>query len=98
MCGRFAADPSSSRTHGSILGDKTRMEMLSRSPDAFVRPSPTCGNLGGIAQTTNEAVTLVEAGGYPVVLVETVGLGQVRLWPATRLRRAPALALACVQR
>ena len=70
------SDPSSSRTGGSILGDKTRMTYLSRSPSAFVRPSPTSGMLGGIAQHTNEVVLLVEAAGFDIVLVETVGLGQ----------------------
>lgn len=69
-------DPSSSLTGGSILGDKTRMTELSRHERAFVRPSPSRGTLGGIASYTNDAVTLCQAAGYDLVLVETVGLGQ----------------------
>jgi LAO/AO transport system kinase len=72
----LAVDPSSTRSGGSILGDKTRMELLSRSPDAFVRPSPTRGSLGGVARRTREALLLCEAAGFDVVLVETVGVGQ----------------------
>ncbi|KAF1784643.1 P-loop containing nucleoside triphosphate hydrolase [Phytophthora cactorum] len=72
----LAIDPSSSRSGGSILGDKTRMEKLSNDPNAFVRPSPTRGTLGGVAQHTNEIVLLCEAGGYDIILVESVGLGQ----------------------
>jgi LAO/AO transport system kinase len=72
----LAVDPSSERTGGSILGDKTRMNALSAHPDAFVRPSPTSGTLGGVARATREAITLVEAAGFDVVLVETVGVGQ----------------------
>lgn len=72
----IAVDPSSTRTHGSILGDKTRMDYLSQHPQAFIRPSPTKGRLGGIAQHTNEVVLLCEAAGYNMVFVETVGLGQ----------------------
>ncbi len=72
----LAVDPSSSRSGGSILGDKTRMERLTRSPDAFVRPSPTRGTLGGVARRTREAILLCEAAGFDVVLVETVGVGQ----------------------
>lgn len=71
-----AIDPSSSRTGGSILGDKTRMTELSRHPHAFVRPSPTSGALGGVAQHTHDVILLCEGGGYDIVLVETVGLGQ----------------------
>lgn len=71
-----AVDPSSSRSGGSILGDKTRMEELARADRAFVRPSPTRGALGGIARDTSDVVLLCEAGGYSTVLVETVGLGQ----------------------
>ncbi len=71
-----AVDPSSTRTGGSILGDKTRMTELSRNPNAFVRPAPTRGALGGVAEHTNDVVLLTEAAGYDVVLVETVGLGQ----------------------
>ena len=72
----LAVDPSSTRTGGSILGDKTRMERLSVDPDAFIRPSPTSGTLGGVAAATREAIVIVEAAGYDVVLVETVGVGQ----------------------
>lgn len=72
----IAIDPSSSRTHGSILGDKTRMAQLSVNQNAFVRPSPTKGRLGGIAQHTNDVVLLCEAAGFDTVFVETVGLGQ----------------------
>jgi LAO/AO transport system kinase len=72
----LAVDPSSSRTGGSILGDKTRMEELSRRPDAFIRPSPTGGTLGGVARRTREAMLLCEAAGFDVVIVETVGVGQ----------------------
>ncbi len=72
----LAVDPSSTRSGGSILGDKTRMEQLTRSPDAFVRPSPTGGTLGGVARRTREAMLLCEAAGFDVVLVETVGVGQ----------------------
>ena len=71
-----AIDPSSSRTGGSILGDKTRMTLLSREPRAFVRPSPTRGTLGGLAQHTNDVILLCEAAGHDVVIIETVGLGQ----------------------
>jgi LAO/AO transport system kinase len=71
-----AVDPSSSRYGGSILGDKTRMPELARHPDAYVRPSPTRGALGGLAEHTNDVILLCEGGGYDVVLVETVGLGQ----------------------
>ncbi|KAL3667181.1 hypothetical protein V7S43_008116 [Phytophthora oleae] len=72
----LAIDPSSSRSGGSILGDKTRMEKLSNDPNAFVRPSPSRGTLGGVAQHTNDIVLLCEAGGYDIILVESVGLGQ----------------------
>jgi LAO/AO transport system kinase len=72
----LAVDPSSTRTRGSILGDKTRMPVLSNDPAAFVRPSPTAGTLGGVARRTRETMVLVEAAGYDVVLVETVGVGQ----------------------
>jgi LAO/AO transport system kinase len=72
----LAVDPSSTRSGGSILGDKTRMEELTRSPDAFVRPSPTGGTLGGVARRTREVLLLCEAAGFDVVLVETVGVGQ----------------------
>ncbi|MFJ8964858.1 methylmalonyl Co-A mutase-associated GTPase MeaB [Lentzea sp. NPDC102401] len=72
----LAVDPSSTRTGGSILGDKTRMQRLSVNQDAFIRPSPTSGTLGGVAQATRETIVLVEAAGFDVVLVETVGVGQ----------------------
>src|SRR3954469_15232496 len=72
----LAVDPSSTRTGGSILGDKTRMARLAVDPAAYIRPSPTSGTLGGVAQATRETIVLVEAAGYDVVLVETVGVGQ----------------------
>ncbi|TYC01231.1 methylmalonyl Co-A mutase-associated GTPase MeaB [Micromonospora sp. WP24] len=72
----LAVDPSSTRTGGSILGDKTRMARLATDPAAFIRPSPTAGTLGGVAKATREAIVVVEAAGYDVVLVETVGVGQ----------------------
>lgn len=72
----LAIDPSSSRTGGSILGDKTRMFYLSNDPNAFVRPSPSRGTLGGVAQHTNDIVLLCEAAGYDIILVESVGVGQ----------------------
>ena len=72
----LAVDPSSARTGGSILGDKTRMERLSRDPLAFIRPSPAARELGGVARRTREAVALCEAAGFDVVLIETVGVGQ----------------------
>ncbi|MFF7455615.1 methylmalonyl Co-A mutase-associated GTPase MeaB [Kitasatospora sp. NPDC008115] len=72
----LAVDPTSSRTGGSILGDKTRMERLAVDPNAFVRPSPTSGTLGGVAKATRESMLVMEAAGYDVVLVETVGVGQ----------------------
>lgn len=72
----LAVDPSSSLTRGSILGDKTRMQELSRAPEAFIRPSPAGDSLGGVARKTRETITLCEAAGYDVILVETVGVGQ----------------------
>ncbi|MDX1822815.1 MAG: methylmalonyl Co-A mutase-associated GTPase MeaB [Paracoccaceae bacterium] len=72
----LAVDPSSARSGGSILGDKTRMEHLSREPNAFIRPSPAQSHLGGVARRTREAVALCEAAGFDVVLIETVGVGQ----------------------
>ncbi len=72
----LAVDPSSARSGGSILGDKTRMEELSRHPSAFIRPSPSGGTLGGVARRTREAMMIVEAAGFDVVIVETVGVGQ----------------------
>ncbi|KAJ3240803.1 hypothetical protein HDU81_002656 [Chytriomyces hyalinus] len=72
----LAVDPSSARTGGSILGDKTRMTMLSRDDNAYVRPSPSRGTLGGVARNTSDAILLCEAAGYDIILVETVGVGQ----------------------
>lgn len=72
----LAVDPSSTRTGGSILGDKTRMARLSVSENAFIRPSPSAGTLGGVAAKTREAMLLCEAAGYDVIIVETVGTGQ----------------------
>jgi LAO/AO transport system kinase len=72
----LAVDPSSTRTGGSILGDKTRMARLATDPSAFIRPSPTSGTLGGVAKATRETIVLMEAAGYDTVLVETVGVGQ----------------------
>ncbi|MCV7298986.1 methylmalonyl Co-A mutase-associated GTPase MeaB [Mycobacterium barrassiae] len=72
----LAVDPSSTRTGGSILGDKTRMAKLAVHPDAYIRPSPTSGTLGGVARATRETIVLLEAAGYDVILVETVGVGQ----------------------
>ncbi|MDR1813649.1 MAG: methylmalonyl Co-A mutase-associated GTPase MeaB [Tannerella sp.] len=72
----LAIDPSSERTKGSILGDKTRMEALSREKNAFIRPSPTAGSLGGVARKTRETIILCEAAGFDTIFVETVGVGQ----------------------
>ncbi len=72
----LAIDPSSEKTKGSILGDKTRMETLCNNPMAFIRPSPSAGSLGGVARKTRETILLCEAAGYDVVIVETVGVGQ----------------------
>lgn len=72
----LAIDPSSERTKGSILGDKTRMEKLSIHPNAFIRPSPSAGSLGGVARKTRETIVLCEAAGYNNIFVETVGVGQ----------------------
>ncbi|MBP6998785.1 MAG: methylmalonyl Co-A mutase-associated GTPase MeaB [Tepidiphilus sp.] len=72
----LAVDPSSSVSGGSILGDKTRMERLSRDPRAFIRPSPSAGSLGGVAEKTRETMLVCEAAGFDVVIVETVGVGQ----------------------
>lgn len=72
----LAIDPSSERSRGSILGDKTRMEELSVDPNAFIRPSPSAGSLGGVARKTREIIVLCEAAGFDVVIVETVGVGQ----------------------
>lgn len=72
----LAVDPSSSKTRGSILGDKTRMETLSNHPKAYIRPTPTSGSLGGVARSTRETITLCEAAGFDTILIETVGVGQ----------------------
>lgn len=72
----LAVDPTSSRTGGSILGDKTRMQELGRDPDAYIRPSPSAGTLGGVARATRETMVICEAAGFDHVLVETVGVGQ----------------------
>ena len=72
----LAVDPSSSLSGGSILGDKTRMDLLSNNPSAFIRPSPSSGTLGGVAEKTRECILLCEAAGYDIVIVETMGVGQ----------------------
>jgi LAO/AO transport system kinase len=72
----LAIDPSSEKTKGSILGDKTRMENLSANPNAYIRPSPTSGSLGGVARKTREIITLCEAAGFNTIIIETVGVGQ----------------------
>ena len=72
----LAVDPSSTRTGGSILGDKTRMARLAVDPNAFIRPSPSAGTLGGVAAKTRETMLLCEAAGFDIILVETVGIGQ----------------------
>src|SRR5512133_800882 len=72
----LTVDPSSEQTKGSILGDKTRMELLSAHPDAFIRPSPSTGTLGGVARKTRETLILCEAAGFNTILIETVGVGQ----------------------
>ncbi|MEO1239457.1 MAG: methylmalonyl Co-A mutase-associated GTPase MeaB [Pseudomonadota bacterium] len=72
----LAVDPSSARTGGSILGDKTRMERLTRHPNAYIRPSPSQSELGGVARRTREAILLCEAAGFDLILIETVGVGQ----------------------
>ena len=72
----LAIDPSSERSGGSILGDKTRMESICHNPDVFIRPSPSAGSLGGVARKTRETIVLCEAAGFDVVFIETVGVGQ----------------------
>jgi LAO/AO transport system kinase len=82
LCGKgrklavLAVDPTSSLSHGSILGDKTRMERLAREPNCFIRPSPSSGELGGVTRKSRETILLCEASGFDIVLVETVGVGQ----------------------
>ncbi|BCY10057.1 methylmalonyl Co-A mutase-associated GTPase MeaB [Actinoplanes sp. L3-i22] len=90
----LAVDPSSVRSRGSILGDKTRMARLAADPDAYVRPSPTAGTLGGVAKATREAIVVVEAAGYDVVIVETVGVGQSETAVADMVDSFLLLALA----
>lgn len=90
----LAVDPSSTRTGGSILGDKTRMARLAVDPDAFIRPSPTSGTLGGVARATRETIVLMEAAGYDVVLVETVGVGQSEVTVANMVDTFLFLTLA----
>jgi LAO/AO transport system kinase len=90
----LAIDPSSVRTGGSILGDKTRMESLSRHPRAFVRPSPTSGTLGGVAARTREAMLVCEAAGFDILFIETVGVGQSELTVAQLTDTFLALMLA----
>jgi LAO/AO transport system kinase len=90
----LAVDPSSSRTGGSILGDKTRMSRLAVDPAAFIRPSPTSGTLGGVARATRETIVLMEAAGYDIVLVETVGVGQSEITVANMVDCFLLLTLA----
>jgi LAO/AO transport system kinase len=90
----LAVDPSSSRTGGSILGDKTRMHRLAADPAAFIRPSPSSGTLGGVARATRESMVIMEAAGYDVVLVETVGVGQSEIAVAGMVDTFLLLALA----
>lgn len=90
----LAVDPSSVRSGGSILGDKTRMSELSRHPGAFIRPTPAAGALGGVARHTRETIAVVEAAGYDVVLVETVGVGQSEVMVAHMVDTFVVLALA----
>jgi LAO/AO transport system kinase len=90
----LAVDPSSTRTGGSILGDKTRMPRLAVDPDAYVRPSPTSGTLGGVAKATRETIVLMEAAGFDVILVETVGVGQSEVAVANMVDTFVFLTLA----
>jgi LAO/AO transport system kinase len=90
----LAVDPSSARSGGSILGDKTRMARLAVDEKAFIRPSPTSGTLGGVAQATHESIVVVEAAGYDVVLVETVGVGQSEITVAEMVDSFLFLTLA----
>lgn len=90
----LAVDPTSARSGGSILGDKTRMARLSRDPRAFIRPSPGAGSLGGVARRTREALLLCEAAGFDVVLVETIGVGQSEVAVADMVDCFLLLALA----
>ncbi|SEH81077.1 methylmalonyl-CoA mutase metallochaperone MeaB [Mycolicibacterium rutilum] len=90
----LAVDPSSTRTAGSILGDKTRMARLAVHPDAYIRPSPTSGTLGGVAKATRETIVLLEAAGFDVILVETVGVGQSEVTVANMVDTFVFLTLA----
>jgi LAO/AO transport system kinase len=90
----LAVDPSSTRTGGSILGDKTRMPRLATHPDAYIRPSPTSGTLGGVAKATRETIVLLEAAGFDVVVVETVGVGQSEVAVANMVDTFVFLTLA----
>ncbi|MGI9126396.1 MAG: methylmalonyl Co-A mutase-associated GTPase MeaB [Mycobacterium sp.] len=90
----LAVDPSSTRTGGSILGDKTRMARLAVHPNAYIRPSPTSGTLGGVAKATRETIVLLEAAGFDVVLVETVGVGQSEVAVANMVDTFVFLTLA----
>ena len=90
----LAVDPSSTRTGGSILGDKTRMARLAQHPDAYIRPSPTSGTLGGVAKATRETVVLLEASGFDVILIETVGVGQSEVAVANMVDTFLLLTLA----
>ncbi|MCB0933702.1 MAG: methylmalonyl Co-A mutase-associated GTPase MeaB [Mycobacterium sp.] len=90
----LAVDPSSTRTGGSILGDKTRMARLAVNPDAYIRPSPTSGTLGGVTRATRETIVLLEAAGFDIVLVETVGVGQSEVAVANMVDTFVFLTLA----
>jgi LAO/AO transport system kinase len=90
----LAVDPSSTRTGGSILGDKTRMARLAVHPDAYIRPSPTSGTLGGVTKATRETIVLLEAAGFDVILVETVGVGQSEVAVANMVDTFVFLTLA----
>jgi len=90
----LAVDPSSTRTGGSILGDKTRMGRLATHPDAYIRPSPTSGTLGGVAKATRETIVLLEAAGFDVILIETVGVGQSEVAVANMVDTFVLLTLA----
>ncbi len=90
----LAVDPSSTRTGGSILGDKTRMQRLSAHPDAYIRPSPTSGTLGGVTKATRETIVLLEAAGFDVILIETVGVGQSEVAVANMVDTFVFLTLA----
>ncbi|MEI7914113.1 MAG: methylmalonyl Co-A mutase-associated GTPase MeaB [Mycobacteriaceae bacterium] len=90
----LAVDPSSTRTGGSILGDKTRMARLAVHPEAYIRPSPTSGTLGGVTKATRETIVLLEAAGFDIILVETVGVGQSEVAVANMVDTFVFLTLA----